>query len=66
MVNQGIRPVMAALSAALAAGWARGRKTRAAIDLALSFPTWRLLVRESGLSSVGAANLMADTIRCAG
>jgi AcrR family transcriptional regulator len=66
LVNQGIGPAMAELSGALAAGWARGRKTRAAIDLALSFHTWRLLVRESDLSAVQAANLMAETVRCAG
>jgi AcrR family transcriptional regulator len=65
MVNQGMGPAMAALSAALATGWARGRKTRAAIDLALSFHTWRVLVRDSGLSAAQAANMMAETVRTA-
>jgi AcrR family transcriptional regulator len=66
MVNVGIGPAMVAMSAALAAGWARGRKTRAAIDLGLSFHTWRSLVRESGLSADRAADLMAEIVRCAG
>ncbi len=66
MVSQGIVPAMAALSAALAAGWARGKKTRAAIDLALSFHTWRSLVHESDLSAATAAALMARIVRCAG
>jgi AcrR family transcriptional regulator len=66
MVNQGIGPAMAALNTALAAGWAKGRKTRAAIDLALSFHTWRSLVRESGLSPAQAAGLIAEIVCCAG
>lgn len=66
MVTQGIGPALAALSAALAAGWARRKKTRAAIDLALSFHTWRSLVRESGLSANQAAALMARFVPCAG
>ena len=55
--------VDAALSAALGAGWARGRKTRAAIDLALGFHTWRSLVRESGLSPNQAVALMTRAVR---
>jgi AcrR family transcriptional regulator len=66
MVNQGIGPAMAAMTTALAAGWARGRETRAAIDLALSFHSWRSLVRESGLSADQAAALMARVVRCSG
>jgi AcrR family transcriptional regulator len=66
MVGRRIGPAMAVLSTALAAGWARGRNTRAAIDLALNFHTWRSLVRESGLSADQAAGLMAGTVRCAG
>jgi AcrR family transcriptional regulator len=66
MVGRSIAPAVAKLSAALAAGWARNRKARAAIDLAISFHTWRSLVRESGLSADRAAELMAGMARCAG
>jgi len=66
VVEQGIAPAIGELGAALAAGWARSRKTRAAIDLALSFHTWRTLVRQSGLSANRAADLMATVVRCAG
>jgi len=66
VVEQGIAPAIGELGAALAAGWARSRKTRAAIDLALSFHTWRSLVRQSGLSANRAADLMATVVRCAG
>lgn len=66
VVSKGIAPAIAELGGALAAGWARGRKTRAAIGLALSFHTWRSLTRESGLSTVRAAELMATVVRCAG
>lgn len=65
MVERDLGPATKALSAALAAGWARDRKTRAAIDLALGFPTWRSLVRESGLSATQAAELMARLVLCA-
>lgn len=63
MVSQSLAPPLAALSAALGAGWARGRKTRAAIDLALGFHTWRSLVRESGLSPNQAVALMTRAVR---
>jgi AcrR family transcriptional regulator len=66
VVSQGIAPTLAALGEALAAGWARSRGARAAIGLALSFHTWRSLVRESGLSAGRAAELMARAVRCAG
>jgi AcrR family transcriptional regulator len=66
MVSRSMAPPMAELSAALAAGWTRGRKTRAAIDLALSFHTWRSLARENGLSANEAAALMARVVRCSG
>jgi AcrR family transcriptional regulator len=65
VVSQGIAPAIAELGAALAAGWARSRKARAAIDLALGFHTWRSLTRESGLSAERAAELMAAIVRCA-
>lgn len=66
VLEQGIAPAIAELGTALASGWARGRKTRAAVDLALSFHTWRSLVRQSGLSAGHAADLMATVVRCAG
>lgn len=65
VVMQRIAPAVAELSAALAAGWAKDRGTRAAIDLAVSFHTWRSLARESGLSAEQAAELMARIVRCA-
>jgi AcrR family transcriptional regulator len=64
VVDQGIGPAMAALSAALAAGWARGRQARALVNLALGFHTWRSLVRDGGLSAEQAAELMARIVRC--
>lgn len=66
MVSRGIGPAKAGWSAALAAGWARSRKRRAAIDLALNFHTWRSLTGESGFSADQAAELMARIVRCAG
>jgi AcrR family transcriptional regulator len=66
VVMQRIAPAVAELSAALADGWARGRKARAVIDLAVSFHTWRSLARESGLSAEQAAVLMARVVCCAG
>jgi AcrR family transcriptional regulator len=65
VVTQRIAPALAGLSAALAAGWARGRRTRAAIGLAVGFHTWRSLARESDLSADQAAQLMARLVRCA-
>ena len=49
-----------------ASGWAESPTTRAAIDLALGFHTWRSLTDESGLSTDRAAELMARIVRCAG
>lgn len=53
----------------LAAGWPRGRRRKrlmAALELATGFRTWQSLVRESGLTSAGAADLMAGMLDCAG
>jgi len=66
VVTQRIAPAVAESSAALAGGWAGNRETRAAIDLAVSFHTWRSLVRANGLSGARAADLMARLVRCAG
>ena len=52
----------AALAGALPDG--RRRRTQAALELALDFNTWRLLVRRSGLSTSQAADLMAATLSC--
>jgi AcrR family transcriptional regulator len=65
MVSTYIAPSIEELEAALSAGWARGRRKRAAIELAVSFHTWRTLVRESGLSANQAVSLMAGAVRCA-
>ena len=64
MLSGGLGAGVAKMSAALAAGRAGGGNTRAAIDLALSFATWRTLVRESGLSTDRAADLMAKIVSC--
>lgn len=60
---------MGALRSALLDGWARARGRRrtrleAMIDLALSFRTWQSLVRDGGLDSADAAELMATTLGC--
>jgi AcrR family transcriptional regulator len=44
---------------------ARRRRAKAAIGHALSFPTWRSLVREQGLSEAEAATLMVDLVEAA-
>ena len=58
---------MQAIRSALLAGWSKRRVSKrltATLDLALSFRTWQSLVRGSGLTSPGAADLMAATIGC--
>jgi AcrR family transcriptional regulator len=58
-------PGLAALAKVLAEPLQnRRRETRAALELALDFNTWRLLVRRSGLTSRGAADLMARQTLC--
>jgi AcrR family transcriptional regulator len=54
------------IGAALAATLpnARRRTTQAALELALDFGTWRLLVRRRGLSTERAAELMTTTVLC--
>jgi AcrR family transcriptional regulator len=49
----------------LSQGFPPNRKLRAALRLALSFPTWRSLVEEGGLNRDGAVDLMVSAIRCA-
>jgi len=41
-------------------------KQRAMLQLALSFSTWRTLVRDGGLKSVATAKVMAHAVECAG
>jgi AcrR family transcriptional regulator len=60
---------VAALKRALLDGWPRAQGRRRArlealVDLAMSFHTWQSLVRDSGLASAGAAELMASTLGC--
>ena len=58
----------AAIRAALLDAWPDGRRSpdlEAALDLALSFRTWRSLVRGSGLTTPAAADLMARMVTCA-
>jgi AcrR family transcriptional regulator len=57
-------PVMAAYHKAL--GKALNRKQGAVLHLALSFFTWRTLVRESGMTQTAAVGTMADAVDCAG
>ena len=45
---------------------ARRRAVRAAIAHAISFPTWRSLVREQGLPQAAAVDLMAALVAAAG
>ena len=61
-------PQLGAIGATLAEvlPGARRRSTQAALELALDFNTWRLLVRRSGLSTSQAAELMAATLSCVG
>jgi AcrR family transcriptional regulator len=65
MVSEHVAPGIARLGTVLARGWGRGRRRRAAIDLALGFHTWRSLVRGSGLSGGQAAELMVGMVACA-
>jgi AcrR family transcriptional regulator len=61
--------LMASYRDVLAEGLSSGKpRTRlnAALDLAVSFHTWRSLVRESGLSVSAAVELMAATVLRAG
>lgn len=67
MVAVLVAPAMAGLRDALAEGLQRDTSTphlMAALDLALDFNTWRLLVRGSGLSHQEAVDLVAAILRC--
>jgi hypothetical protein len=56
-------PPMAAYSEVL--GATLNAKQRAMLRLALSFYTWRTLVRDGGLKTAAAARAMAQVIECA-
>jgi hypothetical protein len=60
-------PAMAEIGQVLAEGLPRSRSkaTRAALDLALDFGTWQLLVARGGLTSRQAAEQMARATLCA-
>jgi len=53
----------------LTVGWAteatRARRVEASVGHALSFQTWRSLVREQGISDTDAVELMVGLVRCA-
>jgi AcrR family transcriptional regulator len=53
-----------AIRDALAEVLPRRRTATAALDLALDFHTWRLLVRRSGLKTPQAVDLMVTTLLC--
>lgn len=61
-----VAPQLGVIGGALAEALPRTRRrgTQAALELALDFNTWRLLVRRSGLSSRQAAELMTATLSC--
>jgi AcrR family transcriptional regulator len=63
-----VAPYLGAIGRALAETLpgARRRSIQAALELALDFNTWRLLVRRSGLGTRQAAELMAATLSCIG
>jgi hypothetical protein len=66
MGEQGAGEHQRAMRDALLAGrvlkGGRGRRTVAAVGLALAFGTWQRLTREEGLTDSGAAKLMVKAI----
>jgi AcrR family transcriptional regulator len=65
IVQMRIGPRIEDFRQVLSQGFRPSRKLRAALRLALSFPTWRSLVKEGRLSRNGAVDLMVGAIRCA-
>ena len=57
-------PPLAAIRSVLANG-RRSKRTRAMLDVALAFSTWRTLTIESGLGSREAVETMVAAVRCA-
>lgn len=67
-VGGGFVRLRAAMTEVLAQGWepvGQHRHLRVAIGLAVSFQTWRALVREQGLSDEEAVALMVRLVWCA-
>ena len=62
MIQLRLGPYMAAYREVL--GERLSMKKRAVLQLALSFFTWRTLVRESGLKQNAAAEAMVQAIDC--
>jgi putative Mn2+ efflux pump MntP len=55
---------MDAFRAALAQGLRPGRELNAALRLAISFHTWRSLVKEGGLSIEAAVDFVLRAVNC--
>jgi AcrR family transcriptional regulator len=65
-ILEGRRAALRQLADALAAGWeGDARLRRAALTAALDFRTWRLLVRDCGLSQDEAVELMSRSVAAA-
>jgi AcrR family transcriptional regulator len=56
---------MDAFQATLSRGWRPGRDLNAVLGLALSFHTWRSLVKEGGLSIDAAVAFVLRAVQCA-
>jgi hypothetical protein len=56
-------PGMAAIRTELARG-RRSKRTLALLDVALAFTTWRMLVRDGGLSRGEAVKAMVAAVGC--
>ena len=68
LVSFGVAPYHVYIAHAvdiLADGWRNPARSRAAIGLALSFYTWRTLVRGQSLHRGAAVDLMVDLVRAA-
>jgi hypothetical protein len=55
---------MAEFRAALATG-RRSKRAVALLDVAIAFPTWRMLTREGGLNRREAVQTMVAAVSCA-
>ncbi len=61
-MSMGLIPYLDSVAGVLGAGRSRSKSSRAAIAHALSFQTWRSLVREQGLSRKQAVELMTALV----
>jgi AcrR family transcriptional regulator len=57
-------PAMAEMREVLASG-RRSKRALALLDVALAFPTWRMLIREGGLDRREAVKAMVAAVHCA-